>query len=124
MHKTIYIRTSFVGFHLWKDAPNEVGFLRNLHRHIFNVKVAVEVSHSDRDVEFFMMKKDVNFVISRFDTPFSDDGVFLDWKMVGSCEMVAEKIIQDLWLMNYKVISVEVDEDGENGSIIFNTNEY
>lgn len=67
MLKVIYINTSFVGFHRWDSAPEEVAFLRDLHRHIFNVKVTVEVSHNDRDVEFFLLKKDVDFCISRFD---------------------------------------------------------
>jgi hypothetical protein len=33
----IQVRTSFVGVHQWKDAPDEVAFLRNLHRHVFKV---------------------------------------------------------------------------------------
>lgn len=71
MLKTIYVRTSFVGFHKWETAPQEVSFLRDLHRHIFNVKVTLQVSHSDRDVEFFLLKKDVDFIISSF--------VYADW---------------------------------------------
>lgn len=118
MLKVIYINTSFVGFHRWDNAPEEVSFLRDLHRHLFNVKVTIEVSHNDRDVEFFLLKKDVDFCIDRFDY-----ASWLNGKLVWSCEMVAERLIRDLSLLEYKVVSVEVNEDWENGSIIFNTNE-
>lgn len=115
MFKTIYITTSFQGFHQWSSAPKEVIFLRELHRHLFNVKVVVEVSHNDRDVEFFLLKKDVNFCINQFEC-----ASLFDWKLVWSCEMIAEQLIQDLSLLEYKVVSVEVNEDWENGAILYN----
>tara|TARA_R110000868_G_scaffold132290_2_gene342957 strand:+ start:5337 stop:5555 length:219 start_codon:yes stop_codon:yes gene_type:complete len=63
MKKQIYISTSFEGLHQWKDAPDQVDFLRSAHRHIFNIKIYFEVNHNDRDLEFFMMKSEINNLI-------------------------------------------------------------
>ena len=66
MTNYIYINTQFEGFHCWKEAPIEVSFLRNFHRHMFKVKVWIEVRSNDREIEFFMFKKDVNNIIKDF----------------------------------------------------------
>lgn len=116
MRKTIYVTTQFVGFHQWKDAPQKVAFLRDMHRHIFHVKAQVEVSHSDRDVEFFLLKEDLEFLISRFE--YAD---YLGGRYIQSCEWAAEELIKGLTLSGYTVTSVEVNEDNENGAVIYNS---
>ena len=35
VRRWIRVRTTFEGFHCWPSAPNEVAFLRNVHRHLF-----------------------------------------------------------------------------------------
>jgi 6-pyruvoyl-tetrahydropterin synthase len=105
--KLVYCRTRFISFHKWGDAPIEVAFLRNLHRHEFHVKVAVSVTHSDRDVEFITLKNDVDKIIQ---------DLRCTWDEGQSCEMMAEAIYAKLPL--YKVFSIDVSEDGENGALI------
>lgn len=109
---SIYVSTSFTGFHCWPQAPEQVAFLRVLHRHRFGVKVQVAVTHSDRDVEFFILQADVNEYVRNVLQPT------LAKKQSMSCEMMAEAIIDGLTLKKYLVRSVEVNEDGENGALV------
>ena len=103
---TIFITTQFEGFHQWAGAPDEVGFLRNSHRHIFHVRVQFEVEHNDRDLEFILMKR-------KLDKFIADN---IDKKDTGSCEMMAEKIFKNF---HPCIVQVEVNEDGENGAIYY-----
>lgn len=105
MKYIVYIKTSFVGFHSWVNAPQEVWFLQNYHRHIFNVKVYFQVNHNDRDIEFFIAKNQIDKFIKENILTFSD---------VGSCEQIAEKILSS----DSRIIKVEVNEDNENGAIV------
>lgn len=105
MKYIIYIKTSFVGFHSWASAPQEVQFLQNYHRHIFNVKVYFQVNHNDRDIEFFIAKNQIDSFIRENISNVSN---------VGSCEQIAEKIL----LSDSRIIKVEVNEDNENGAIV------
>lgn len=109
--KEVYITTNFVGFHQWPNAPIEVAFLRDLHRHVFGVKVCVLVNGSDREVEFFTLKQDVDKAIRLLNMD-------LEQNQSMSCEMMAEWLIEALTDCEYKVTSVEVNEDGENGAIL------
>jgi len=102
----IFVTTQFVAFHQWEQAPKEVKFLRNLHRHIFKVKVWYAVKHNNRDKEFFIEKRKLDKYIQDF--------VIDKNKIVGSCEMVAAKIAN---LDDTSIVKVEVSEDGENGAI-------
>jgi len=94
------------GFHCWAEAPSEVSFLRNEHRHVFHIRPDVFVSHNDRAVEFILLKR----LVEKFfvDNPISG-GV--------SCEMIAQQLGNFL-NKEFKVFSVSVSEDGENGSIV------
>lgn len=103
----VWTTWSFVGYHKWENAPKEVDFLKNLHRHLFKVKVFVEVSHNDRDVEFFILQKKLKAICLDFDK-----------KMMGSCEMIAEDIKKTLIKEYLKNVQVEVSEDGESGAIV------
>ena len=100
----IWITTSFVGYHRWEDAPNEVAFLRNWHRHVFHVKLAVEVYHGDREQEFFLLKSRVNQYIQKH---------LSGQHFSSSCEGIADDL-----LTAFGARWVEVSEDGENGAIV------
>ncbi len=109
----IWVSTFINAFHHWPEAPDQVGFLRSLHRHKFGIKVTVRVSHEDRDVEFFMLQGDVNKVAAL------ELVKLLKTKPSMSCEMMAEYIGTRLTdAHGYSVVSVAVDEDGENGGIV------
>lgn len=106
MKKRIFIRTSFEGFHCWPDAPDEVGFLRDLHRHIFHVECELEVNHNDRDVEFILFKREVDFCIRKTMKAANTD----TW----SCEKWASHLLTTL-----NLTKCSVSEDGENGATVY-----
>lgn len=114
MKRYIIVRTNFPGFHFWKDAPVEVDFLKKTHRHIFHVEVKIPVSHDDRQLEFFIVKKFLNEVIvSLFPENHFEPMTF-------SCEIMAEKILEvisDKYGIK-KDLSVSVFEDNENGGFV------
>lgn len=99
----VFCRTSFEGFHRWPDAPDEVAFLRDRHRHIFHVEAWKPVTHESRDIEFILLKREVDHIIKS--------------KLLGgsvsfwSCESWAMFLADALGLS--KCI---VSEDGENGA--------
>lgn len=99
------------GLHNWPDAMliPEVGYLENTHRHIFNIKAYVQVTHNDRDVEFIVLKHNIlKYIYAHYSTPY---GCIHFNNM--SCEMIAEKLID-----HFNLIKCEVNEDGENGAIV------
>lgn len=106
----VYARFQVEGFHYFAAAPEEVSFLRTRHRHMFHFKVGIEVRHDDREIEFIMLKREL-------ENYFKEESVIND----KSCEMLARLAIS--YLMNkYKNeprnIWAEVSEDGENGAIV------
>ena len=112
MTKAIFIRTSFASFNQWPEAPPQVAFLRNLHRHKFNVEVRFSVTEDDRQLEFFMTQAAVNKVLFEKVIPA------LEKKRTMSCEMLAGLLFSLLEGLRLPVISVSIDEDGENGAIV------
>lgn len=103
LKRQIIVTQKIEGFHAYGDAPQEVRFLRNLHRHLFHVKVGIPVTHNDRDREFFIEQRRLWQVLS---------GYMADNENAGSCEMIAEHILEKL----PHVAWAEVWEDGENGA--------
>jgi hypothetical protein len=99
----IWIRFQFEAFHRWKDAPDEVAFLRDRHRHLFHVRVEWSVSHAEREREFFIEQKKAQQAVERLRLEPDAE----EW----SCETWAARIMEETGAW-----SVEVSEDGENGS--------
>ena len=92
----------------------DVSFLGYPHRHIFHFRVAIEVFHDDRDIEFIQFKR---WLI----TLYNEATLQLDFK---SCEMIAEDlyaVITDRY--PGRSIEIEISEDGENGCNIKWNNE-
>lgn len=102
----IVVKTQFEDFHKWSEAPEEVAFLRNIHRHIFFVEVKCIVEHDDRELEFFMVKKQLDYLIKK-DIKIMPIGK--------SCEMMANKIKNILQIKYKRPFEVSVFEDNENG---------
>lgn len=114
--KTIFITTSFEGVHCYPSAPEGVEFLRTPHRHMFGVRVEVEVYHDDRELEFILLKRKVNSWFKARQTNYV-------WQMGPmSCEQVARELIEflkgDLVKGNERYYKVTIDEDGENGATV------
>jgi len=111
MKRKIHVRNKFTAYHNWPSAPDEVLFLREVHRHIFHVTATLPVTHDDRQLEFFMVQRDMNNFVDRH---------YADKILRGkSCEMMAAEILSFL-LMKYdlKEGAVMVEEDGENGATV------
>ena len=115
--KLIWITFRREGIHKYPAAatdPNlatgdeyDVSFLATPHRHIFHFKVAIQVFHDDRDVEFIQFKRWVENL-------FNKGTLQLDFK---SCEMISDDLYEQIatrYPLRY--IEIDVSEDGENGS--------
>ena len=116
MKKTnIIITFQLEGFHHWANAPEEVAFLRDNHRHIFWFEVEKEVSHADRDIEIIMFKRRVQKFIEHTYT-WRDENLQVNLIQFGqsSCEMLAEKILD-----HFNCERVKVMEDNENGAVVY-----
>lgn len=92
----------------------DVSFLGYPHRHMFHFYVKVEVTHNDRDIEFILLKRELEGL-------YNTGVMQLDYK---SCEMISEELI-DYIVKAYpnRDITVRVYEDDENGAIVEYTNE-
>jgi len=103
MPQFVRVRSQFVGWHKWTDAPDNVAFLRDFHRHVFKVELVVPVRHGDREVEFFTLQKQLDGFLARN---------YAGRKFLESCEQIAENIG-----VNFQAHEVTVSEDGENDGI-------
>lgn len=82
----------------------DVSFLGHPHRHVFHFRVAIEVFHDDREIEFIQFKRWLQSLVKSE----------LDYK---SCEMISDDLY-DAIAARYpgREVRIEVSEDGENGS--------
>jgi len=85
----------------------DVSFLGYPHRHQFGFKVAISVTHNDRDIEFIQFKR-------WLESLYRDNVLELDYK---SCEMMSEELYEQI-IARYpnRTVEITVDEDGENGA--------
>jgi hypothetical protein len=119
-YKAIWVTFQKEGVHKYPAAltdPNlaDVKFLGYEHRHMFKFKVWIEVFHDDRDLEFIQFKR---WLESLYDTGV----VQLDYK---SCEMISDDLYAQITAKFPKRhITIEVSEDGENGSFAEYPTEY
>lgn len=119
MSTHILVKSQFEGTHYYRDAPEEVAFLRHPHRHVFHVEAQIEVFHSDRELEFIMVKRALEKHLACYTS--SHAGSY-------SCEMVAESV--QSWAketypslhanetLRPRRVEVKVFEDNENGAYI------
>lgn len=124
--------------HRWPDAPPDVAFLRFPHRHMFKFEVELRVWHCDRDIEFILLKRELQ---ARVEAKYAElaKGLF-DWiaeakKLVlestdqlsmqmpivlapsWSCEKWSEWLFDQLYNEGQQPIAVLCSEDGENGAV-------
>ena len=115
MNTFINVRTDFYGIHKYVNAPEEVAFLRNEHRHKFYVEAMIQVFHNDRELEFIIVKNKINEFIN---------SNILCMPVVYSCEMICNDIIAFIEKTYCKdvarKIKVSVFEDNENGATVYN----
>lgn len=113
--KTIWITFQREGIHKYPAALEDpkladVKFLGYPHRHIFHFKVAVEVFHDDREIEFILFKRELENL-------YEDGFMDLDFR---SCEMICDDLY-DYISEKYpnRDVEIEVSEDGENGATAY-----
>jgi len=105
--KFIWVTFQKEGIHKYPDAPEGVEFLKYPHRHMFHFRVEMEVFHDDRDVEFILLKRELEAL-------YSEGTLQLDFK---SCEMMADDLYEYLEdKYEGRDIVIEVSEDLENGT--------
>ena len=120
MKKLIWVTFRKEGLHKYPAAlddpklatggEDDVSFLGYVHRHIFHFKVAIEVFHDDRDIEFIQFKRWLEKL-------YSEGTLQLDYK---SCEMMADDLYKQIKQKYPKRdVRIEVSEDGENGWEIY-----
>lgn len=109
MKTSIIVRFDFMATHHWPKAPSEVSFLKKEHRHLFKVSAKIEVSHNDRELEFFIVQSNLKDFVKTWGYQLGSM----------SCEDMAIKIAMFI-LYSYgdRKVSVEVSEDGENSAIV------
>jgi len=109
MTNYIWVTTQKEMIHKYDKAPKGVGFLKHPHRHLFKMKVFVEVFHNDRDIEFILFKRFIEGQLNNM----KDSRTM-------SCEMISDYLAERIKLRYPKRdIKIEVSEDGENGCEIF-----
>ena len=113
----IRVTNQFDGLHCWPEAPEQVKFLRTLHRHQFCIYTEMEVKHDDRELEFFIFKETIDEIIEE---QFGDARI----KDLGriSCEEIAttihESLIGRLEYLRDRSATISVFEDDENGAVV------
>ena len=107
----VIINFQIEGCHNWPRAKEifpEVGFLSDRHRHMFHICCKKKVTHTDRDIEIIMLKRDI---IDWFHKNYySTTTRCLEFGPM-SCEMIVEELINQFDLCYCSVL-----EDGENGA--------
>ena len=111
MKTEVYCTLQVEGTHNWPNCPfDEVDYLRVPHRHVFHIKAYKEVTHSDRDVEFIMLKHEIqDYLNTIYYNRISRTCLF----GAMSCEMIAVELIEE-----FELSRCEVNEDNENGAIV------
>ena len=116
MKKLIWVTFRKEGIHKYPAAlddpklatggEDDVSFLGYPHRHIFHFKIAIEVFHDDRDIEFIQFKRWLEGL-------YNKGTLQLDYK---SCEMIADDLYKEIKQKYPKRdVRIDISEDGENG---------
>ena len=123
--RQIWVTFQKEGVHLYpaaKDDPalatggwDDVSFLGVAHRHIFHFRVAIDVFHDDRDIEFIQFKR-------WLESLYATNILELNHR---SCEMIAEELAQQIHnKYQGRSITITVAEDNENSATMtFNPKE-
>ena len=117
--RQIWVTFQKEGIHLYpaaKDDPAlatgdeyDVSFLGVAHRHIFHFKVAIDVFHDDRDIEFIQFKRWLEKL-------YAEKTLELNHR---SCEMIAEELAFKIDMKHPgRDIEITVSEDDENGATL------
>lgn len=95
------------GFHRWDGAPDACAYLRERHRHLFQIRCRFKVAALDREIEINMVQNAIEeYLVSEFGRPCEFSSM--------SCEMIAENLFARFTECNY----CQVLEDGFGGATL------
>lgn len=112
-NRWIWVTFQRSGFHYYPEADYDVNlrdveYLSYRHRHLFKFRVAIQVDHSNRDLEFHQV---LNFCESLI-----DNNIDINNKSV---EMLADELYSQLYnKYPNRAIKIEISEDGECGCVV------
>lgn len=117
--KFVYVSIQKEGYHCFPEAATnpafatgdeyDVSHLAYKHMHYFFIKVWIEVSHSNRQIEFIQLRR-------WLENLYGTGVLSLDSK---SCEMIAEDLYMQLALKYPAAeIRIDVSEDNINGAYL------
>jgi hypothetical protein len=117
--KFIYVQFQREGYHCFPEAGYDPAFktndhydvshLAHKHMHYFYIKVWIEVTHSNRQIEFIQFRR-------WLESLYAGETLELDNK---SCEMIAEELYEVI-ATKYPGVEVRIDvsEDNINGALL------
>ena len=98
------------GFHCWESAPAWCDYLRNTHRHMFNIEMHIPVTEANREIEFIDYQRQIkNTIIEEF----GDDKGYAQFGGL-SCEHIAQWLLEKYPNATYCMVV----EDDNGGSLI------
>lgn len=108
---SVWVSFQKEGVHKYPAAASDpklaaVSFLANEHRHIFHFRVELEVFHDDREVEFILLKRELESLYTTGTLQLNNM----------SCEMIARELLD--YIKTYypgRNSTIQVSEDNENG---------
>ena len=106
-----YVEVSFIaeGWHWWPEAPPHRDYLSTRHRHVFHVRVRMEVNGRDREVEFHDLLDQAKAAFGSGDFGRK------------SCECMAEELVRHFRERpeyRGRAMTASVSEDGECGAVV------
>ena len=112
----LHVKTQFEGFHCWPEAPDDVAFLRTLHRHQFGVQLTLCLpAGSTRQFEFFQVQRDLSYLCARLAAHMKHFNCM-------SCEDMAARLGDTAADKPYAwrefLLSISVSEDEENSATV------
>ena len=110
----LYATAQVPGIHHWPNAAEYTPhfYLQYPHRHIFHIKVTIQVSAYNREIDFLILK---SMIYSILQQAFSYNPKTKEYDFeTKSCEQLALYLLKEI----PHSLEVEVSEDGENGSIV------
>lgn len=112
MRCRVVVKLSLAGLHHWKECDIEHKlYLRELHRHVFYLRIEKTVAHDDRDIEIIALKEQITeYLECKY---FDIHHRCLNFGTM-SCEQIALDVMHE-----FSCDAVEVLEDNENGAIVY-----
>lgn len=116
MRTNIVVTFQIEALHQWKNAKDvvpQVGFLSDLHHHLFHIKAEKATAHDDneRPIEIIMFKRLMEQYLK--DKYFSVEDNCCNLGNM-SCELLAKELVE-----KFNLASCEVLEDGRWGAVVY-----